>query len=198
MIKYTIYNTDSGHPLVTLAAKQQQQHNNTTYEDPQLPRHSLLSFPRTRTAADERLATAAAATHNNLFTATHLNWHELCTSQGGLIQSTRSSFSRNVFLSLVGGQAAVGVELPAGEQQRDHVDQGSDPAVGGRLKRVHERASIGAQVILGRVLSYLHESLVRGRKELVRVRVMLLNGQVLHQGHAVDVEEHSHQGLEAT
>lgn len=45
-------------------------------------------------------------------------------------------------------------------------------------------------------ISYLEEGRVRSSVELVGVGVMGLNGQVLHQSHTVDVEEHSHQGLE--
>lgn len=98
----------------------------------------------------------------------------------------------NVILRLIGGQTAVGMELPAGEDQRDQVDEGSDPAVGGRLQEKRLAGDSGRSA----PETHLEESLVRSRKELFRVAVMRLHSEVLDQGHAVDVEEDSHQGLE--
>lgn len=99
---------------------------------------------------------------------------------------------------LVGGQAAVGMELPGGEDQSDQVDEGSDPAVGGRLQQRHAKYcdSGDSEFNANWRISYLEEGRVRSSVELVGVGVMGLNGQVLHQSHTVDVEEHSHQGLE--
>lgn len=47
--------------------------------------------------------------------------------------------SLSVRLHLISRESAVGVELPAGEDQSDQVDEGSNPTVGGRLKGHGER-----------------------------------------------------------
>lgn len=47
----------------------------------------------------------------------------------------------SVRLRLISRESAVGVELPAGEDQSDQVDEGSNPAVGGGLKG-HDKSEI--------------------------------------------------------